>query len=87
LVLVSVEPDGYVLSDEEKARLRAAYPDVEIEIRVLIPAELHNTDVPTLYSYRQVVPRRTVTLDLEALPAEMHRMMRMLELALCFTVK
>jgi hypothetical protein len=88
LVLVTVGPDGaYVLSDEQKRQWREAFPDVEIEIRVLVPAEFNGTDMPQKYALRQIISRDQVNLDIEALPAEIERIMRLLILSLCFTVR
>jgi hypothetical protein len=88
LVLVTAASDGaYALSDEQKRQLREAYPDVEIEIRVLVPAELNGSDQPIKYAQRQIISREQVNLDIEALPAELERIMRLLVLSLCFTVR
>jgi hypothetical protein len=88
LVLVTERPDGgYALSDDQKRQWREAFPDVEIEIRVLVPAEFNGTDMPQKYAQRMIIPREQVSLDIKALPPEIERIMRLLVLSLCFTVR
>lgn len=77
--------DGEVLSEESRRRLRDLYPDVEIEIRVIIPADLAGEDVPQKIRLCNRVPRIAIgPFYPDMIDQDLERCMRLLTMSLCF---